>query len=124
MMKLGKIRISCMIHCQINFWEIQAVHVFLFQSIPSFKFLFELFWTAAILNDIVEETNAYARGGGTAAGSTMGGPNWEEFTVPGLKAFMAMAVLMGMKKQPNYKTYWMKDSFFHCDMISNIFMEL
>ena len=34
---------------------------------------------------------------------------------------MAVAILMGMKKQPNYKTYWMKVSLFHCDMISNIF---
>ena len=48
---------------------------FPYQSIPPFMFLFELFWTAAILNDIVEETNAYAQGGRTVVGSTMGGPN-------------------------------------------------
>jgi hypothetical protein len=28
---------------------------------------------------------------------------------------------MGMKHQPNYKTYWEKEgSFFHCPIISNI----
>jgi hypothetical protein len=38
-----------------------------------------------------------------------------------LKAFMAIHMYMGMKKQPNYKTYWEKEgSFFHCPVISNI----
>ena len=38
-----------------------------------------------------------------------------------LKAFIAISILMGMRKQSNYKTYWMKDSLFHCHMIFNIF---
>ena len=78
---------------------------FPYRMIPSFMFFFELFWAAAILNDIVEKTYEYARGPGVASRNTMGGPNWEDFTVTGLKAFIAISILMGMRKQPNYKTY-------------------
>jgi hypothetical protein len=39
-----------------------------------------------------------------------------------LKAFLGVSVLMGMKKQPNLKTYWQKvGSFFHCPLISQTF---
>ena len=42
-------------------------------------------------------------------------------TVAGLKAFFAIHMHMGMKRQPNYKTYWGKvGSFFHYPIISNI----
>ena len=33
---------------------------------------------------------------------------------------MAVALYMGMKKQPIYKTYWMKNSLFYCNKISSI----
>ena len=29
------------------------------------------------------------------------GTNWEDLTISGLKSFMAMALYMGMKNQPN-----------------------
>jgi hypothetical protein len=38
-----------------------------------------------------------------------------------LKAFLAIHMYMGMKRQPNYKWYWEKaGSLFHCPIISNI----
>jgi hypothetical protein len=38
-----------------------------------------------------------------------------------LKAFLAIHMYMGMKRQPNMKSYWEKaGSFFHCPTISNI----
>jgi hypothetical protein len=91
--------------------------------------MFELFWTLAIMNAIVEETNRYATAPMDTNGNTLGGTQWEDLTVAGLKAFMALALYMGLKKQPNYKTYWMRDTLFHCPVISNIitrarFMEL
>jgi hypothetical protein len=50
-----------------------------------------------------------------------GGPKWENLTVPGLKAFFAIHMYMGMKRQLNYKSYWEKvGSLFHCQVISNI----
>ena len=38
----------------------------------------------------------------------------------GLRAFVAIAIYMGMKNQPNYKTYWMTNSFFSCSKIAPI----
>ena len=52
------------------------------------------------LNDIVNETNRYAIGANILR-RTQGGQNWEQFIVGGLKAFIAMALYMEMKKQPN-----------------------
>jgi hypothetical protein len=53
----------------------------------------------------VEETNRYAGVPFPGLRNTHGGPEWEELIVAGLKAFMALALYMGLKKQPNYKTY-------------------
>jgi hypothetical protein len=50
-----------------------------------------------------------------------GGAKWENLTISGLKVFLAIHMYMGMKKQPNYKSYWKKEgSLFHCPIISNI----
>jgi hypothetical protein len=35
----------------------------------------------------------------------LGEEKWERLTMLGLKAFLGVSVLMGMKKQPNMKTY-------------------
>ena len=66
------------------------------------------------------KTNRYATMP-NAEGRTRGHENWEEFTLGGLKAFMAKTLYMGMKKQPNHKLYWMRDLFLHCPKISSIF---
>jgi hypothetical protein len=55
-------------------------------------------------------------------GEAPGGPWWKRFMVAGLKAFIATSIFMGLKRQPNKKTYWQrKGSFFHCTIISFIF---
>ena len=118
-MRLGEIQILCMILCQCHSLELGEGPTFLYNAIPTFMTLFELFRILAIMDDIVSKTNRYATQ--RSLGRTRGGPNWEELTVGGLEAFMAIALYMGMKKQPNYKTYWMKDSFFQCSKISSIF---
>ena len=42
-------------------------------------------------------------------------------SVAELKAFLAVNMYMGMKRQLNMKSYWSKEgSFFHCPTISNI----
>jgi hypothetical protein len=51
----------------------------------------------------------------------MRSPKWMNLTIAGLKAFLAIQMYMGMKRQPNMKSYWEKaGSFFHCPTISNI----
>jgi hypothetical protein len=54
-------------------------------------------------------------------GTTRGGPQWKEFIVPEFKAYVAIWLYMGMRRQPNIKNYWMKEgSIFHCPSISNV----
>ena len=82
--------------------------------------LIEIFWPHNILRDIVTETNRFATED-LGGGKTYGGVDWEPLTIPGLKVFIAILLYMGMKRQPNYKSYWQKEgSVFHCPIISNI----
>jgi hypothetical protein len=82
--------------------------------------LFEIFWPHHILEKIVCESNRYATELGQDE-KTRGGPHWENMTIPELKAFFAVLLYMGMKRQPNRKSYWHKiGSIFHCPIISNI----
>jgi hypothetical protein len=81
---------------------------------------FVIYWPYNILRDIVIETNRYATED-LGDGKTYGGVDWEPLTVPGLKAFIVVLLYMGMKHQPNCKSYWQKEgSVFHCLVISNI----
>ena len=92
-----------------------------FENFPTILTLWNLFWPHIVLQEIVMETNKYATEILDAMGSIMEGPNWILLTTTRLKAFLAMTMYMGMKKQPNLKTYWEKHgSFFHCPTISNI----
>jgi hypothetical protein len=87
---------------------------------PTFLQLFELFWPHSLCRRIVHETNRYAMERENE-GTTRGGPQWEEFTVPEFKAYVAIWLYMGMRRQPNIKSYWMKDgSIFHCPSVSNV----
>ena len=87
---------------------------------PPFIVLFQLFWPRSILHQIVDETNRYA----TAVnndGGTFGGCNWEPITMSKLMVFIAIILYMGMKRQPNLKSYWCKrGSIFHCEKIRNL----
>lgn len=56
-----------------------------FRGLPTFNALFALFWTPAMLSAIVLETNRYASSP-LDGGGTKGGPRWEDFTVPELRA--------------------------------------
>ena len=91
-----------------------------FHTFPTFIVLFELFCTPAIMSAIVVESNLYITSR-DALGKTKGGAHWKEFTVPSLQAFMVMAIYVGMKKQPYYRTYRMKNSFFYYPKIASIF---
>jgi hypothetical protein len=94
-----------------------------YHSMPTFMHLFDLFWSYQTLRSIVRETNRYATHEVDDNGKPRGGEKWETLTVPGLKAFLGVSILMGMKKQPNLRTYWQKvGSFFHCPLISQSFI--
>ena len=92
-----------------------------FYYMPTILHLFELCWPFNFLHKIVMETNPYAIEPLDAHGNTRGGSKWETLTNASLKAFLAIHMYMGMKKQPYYKSYWEKEgTIFHCPIISNI----
>jgi hypothetical protein len=69
----------------------------------------------------VRETNRYANSV-DETGTKRGGARWKELTTSGLKAFLAVILIMGMKRQPNIRTYWYREpSIFHCPTISRAF---
>jgi hypothetical protein len=51
------------------------------------------------LRAIVDETNCYA-GEDDGNSGTRGGEKWDPLTIAGLKAFMAIHIYIGLKKQP------------------------
>jgi hypothetical protein len=77
-----------------------------YHAMPTFMHLFDLFWSYQTLRSIVRETNWYAMYEVDKKGKRMGEEKWESLTVAGLKAFLGVSILMGMKKQPNLKSYW------------------
>jgi hypothetical protein len=92
-----------------------------YHRMPTFLMLFRLFWPDSVLRKIVTETNRYATTE-DEDGVKPGGPRWKPFTIQELKAFFAISMLIGLRKQPNVKTYWQRQgSFFHCPVISQIF---
>jgi hypothetical protein len=93
-----------------------------YDSMPTFLHLFDLYWSYQTLRSIVKENNRYAVQEVDDHGKPRGGDSWVLLTIPGLKAFLAISMYMGMKKQPNLKTYWQKPgSIFHCPIISKSF---
>jgi hypothetical protein len=88
---------------------------------PTFLMLFRLFWPDTLLRKICTETNQYATTV-DGEGNVPGGRRWRRLFVAGLKAFFAISMLIGLKRQPNKKTYWEREGgFFHCPIISCIF---
>ena len=54
-------------------------------------------------------------------GKTMGGKILKEVIARKLKCFIAISLYMGMKKQPNLRSYWpKKGSIFFCPTISSL----
>jgi hypothetical protein len=93
-----------------------------YHSLPTFMHLFDLFWSYQTLRSIVEETNWYATHEVDDNKKSRGRETWETLIILGLKAFLRVSILMGMKKQPNLKTYWQRvGSFFHCPLILQSF---
>jgi hypothetical protein len=54
---------------------------------PTIMMLFHLFWPDRRLKKIVDEMNCYARTK-DANGRQLGGPNWRNLSVQGLKSFL------------------------------------
>jgi hypothetical protein len=97
---------------------------------PSARHFFDLFWDDSTVNDLVRETNRYARQQctmendprrrGRPAGSN-GGPKWTPTDRVEMRAFLGVVILMGLKTSPTIRDYWKQDSFWRCGLIPRIF---
>ena len=67
--------------------------------------VFNLFFTPDLMEEIVKQSNAYAR--------TVMGPEkydkWAKITVKEFKAFLGFSILMGINHLPSLSDYWSKD---------------
>ena len=85
-------------------------------SIPvSILDTFKLFFTAALVTTVVEQTNLYAAqvlGEGAETG-------WTNVTESEIYAFLGMAILMGVNQLPALAHYWRKDPVFHYSPIAD-----
>ena len=83
--------------------------------------LWEVLWPPSLMRRIVRESNRYAETSVDEIGNIMGWPLWKPIIVAELRAFLAIHLYMGLKKQPNINTYWEREGFiFHCPITSNI----
>ena len=96
----------------------------LYKRMPSLAFFFSMFWTYNTLRRIVVETNRYIveedEDGNVLP--NWGGKNWRPLTLSKLKAFIiGICFYMGLRKQPNKKSYWLKEgSIFHYSIITKL----
>lgn len=72
------------------------------------------------MHHISIETNRYTRVVEDA--NKRGRHNWYDVDEGELRAFMMARLWMGMRKQPNIKSYWMEvDDIFYCPTILRLF---
>jgi hypothetical protein len=76
---------------------------FTWNQVPTMMQLFHLFWSFNILQDIVNETNWDATS--RTSNELPSGDTWIIFTEVEFKAWLAIWLYMGMKRQPNMKSY-------------------
>jgi hypothetical protein len=101
------------------------------KRILSFVTLFEMSWTVVILMNIVAEANQYATMV-DREGRLPSRAYWKDITVAKLKDFLAITLYIGMKKQSNVKSYWMRPPTMmeenhgrrHCIMMDNYFTSI
>ena len=75
---------------------------------------FQLFFTATLVNLVVEQTNLYAS-------QVLGerASSWKDVTENDILAFLGFAILMGVNQLPALVHYWRKDPIFHYSPIAD-----
>ena len=102
---------------------VDNIHITLFSELagpkvpipPSVLRIFSLFFTSALLQYIVDQSNKFAlECMGEEKFST-----WMKITVQELQAYMGFMVMMGLVKLPSLKDYWKRDEMFHYSPIAS-----
>jgi hypothetical protein len=88
--------------------------------LPSIMGLFDKFWSLKLQRRIVRDTNRYAsevpNDGG---GQTRGGLEWTPLSVDEFWAYIAISLLMGLKKLLSCRLYWSRDeAVYRCPLTS------
>ena len=94
-------------------------------GIPSPHAVFDLYWTDACVDRIVVETNRYARAVLRTVDNelprTKGGPSWKDVNRADIRGWLGICILMGCKRLPSVRQYWMRSQpFLYCQLISSI----
>ena len=95
------------------------------KGVPLPHTVFDLYWTDACLDRIVLETNRYARAILPPVDSeeprTKGGPMWKDVDRSDIRGWLGICILMGCKRLPSVRQYWMRSQpFLYCQLISSI----
>ena len=95
------------------------------EGIPLPHTVFELYWTDACVDRIVVETNRYARAVlpplENGLPRTKGGPKWKDVNRYEIRGWLGITILMGCKRLPSVRQYWMRSQpFLYCELISSI----
>jgi hypothetical protein len=97
--------------------------------IPKPKDVFNLYWNDNTLSRIIVETNRYARQvlpvldpqNNKEKPRTKGGPTWQDLTVDDFRGWLGVCILMGCKRLPSVRHYWMRsEEFIYCDFIRRV----
>jgi hypothetical protein len=91
-------------------------------QLPSLVGLFENFWSPTLLRRIVRETYRYASEVISEKDmSTRGDLDWSPLGVMEFWAYIAIFLLMGLKKLPSRRMYWSREEpLYHCPLISQL----
>jgi hypothetical protein len=94
-------------------------------GIPQPHSVFDLYWSDAVLDRIVLETNRYARSILPTVDNelprTKGGRSWKDVNRSDIRAWLGICILMGCKRLPSVRQYWMRSQpFLYCSLISSI----
>ena len=80
--------------------------------------LFQLFFSQAVWELIVSETNRYAEQS-LSEKSTSHQSQWTPTTIPEMMAFVALLMCMGINRRPQYNMYWSKWDILHSAIVSS-----
>ena len=95
------------------------------QGVPLPHAVFDLYWTDATIDRIALETNRYARAPlpqvENEVPRTKGGPTWKDVARSDIRGWLGICILMGCKRLPSVRQYWMRSQpFLYCQLISSI----
>lgn len=95
-----------------NFDNVEIVATFEHENNTSPLFYFKQFFTDAVWQLIVDETNRYA--------IQQKSNNWSEVTIEEMQAFAGMVILMGVNNLPVIDLYWSTNPLFYNQIIANV----